>query len=172
MSGDARVRIVPVESEAHLGEVRRLFTEYGASLSIDLSFQNFEREIRELPGDYAPPSGCILLALCGNEVAGCIAIRALSALSDTICEGKRLYVRPAFRGRDVGKALKIAMLREARRLGYEAFRWDSLGFMTAANALYRSLGARNIPPYHDKVIDGMMFWEIDLTAPAAKAETT
>lgn len=155
-----QISIVRVDSDEDLAEVRRLFIEYAASLPIDLAFQGFEQELLELPGQYGPPSGCILLARYRGNVAGCIAVRRLS---DDICEGKRLYARPQFRGNDIGKQLKIAILREAKRLGYRRFRWDSLGFMTAANALYMSIGAKRIPPYHDKIIEGMVCWEIDLT---------
>lgn len=140
--------------------MRELFREYADSLGIDLSFQHFDKELAELPGRYAPPDGCILIAQYGLHVAGSIALRRLTA---DICEGKRLYVRPEFRAQGIGKALKLSILEEARKIGYKRFRWDSLPFLTEANALYRSLGARNIPGYCENPIEGALFWELDLT---------
>jgi len=134
--------------------------EYADSVGIDLSFQNFDKELAELPGQYALPDGRLLLGLHGTHVAGCIALRRLT---DEICEGKRLYVRPEFRGRGIGKTLKLAILEEARQIGYKCFRWDSVPSMKEANALYRSLGAKNIAPYYYNPIEGALFWELDLT---------
>ncbi|MGQ4809071.1 hypothetical protein NKDENANG_02467 [Candidatus Entotheonellaceae bacterium PAL068K] len=154
------ITFVRAQSDDHIEQVRALFQEYANALGIDLSFQNFAQELAGLPGDYAPPHGRLLLALYETEVAGCLALRRLA---DGVCEGKRLYIRPPFRGKGVGRALKLAMLHEARQLGYQCFRWDSLPFMTAANALYRSIGAKNIEPYCSNPIERAMFWELDLS---------
>ena len=126
--------------------MRRLFLEYQSALGISLCFQNFDAELAALPGDYAPPDGCLRLARYKEEIAGCIALRKLS---DGICEMKRLYVRPEYRGAKIGKALAEAVIEDARRIGYGCMRLDTLPHLEAALSLYTSLGFQEIPPYHD-----------------------
>ena len=156
---------VPVRSEGRLRHVRDLFREYADSLisfGIDLrSLIDFDKEVAELPGQYAPPHGHILLAICGTDIAGCVALRKLT---DEAAELKRLYVRPPFRTQGVGRRLILAMLKEARPLGYKCVRWDSMPFMEEANRLYRSLGAKPTEPYWRNPARGAMFWELDLTS--------
>jgi ribosomal protein S18 acetylase RimI-like enzyme len=142
-----------------LAGIRVLLREYTDSLGIDLSFQDFENEWPNLPGDYAPPSGRLLLATCESQPAGCVALRQWSA--DT-CEMKRLYVRPAFRGRGIGRSLAAAVIDDARKMGYLRMRLDTLASMTEANALYRSLGFRPIRPYRHNPIPGALFLELGL----------
>jgi putative acetyltransferase len=153
------VRFVKVETEEHLERIRELFTEYAAALGIDLSFQNFDKEFAELPGDYAPPEGLILLAIYGEEIAGCVALRKIEG--DT-CEMKRLYVKPEFRGKGIGKGLATAVIEQARRIGYYRIQLDTLPSMKEAIALYRSLGFRKITPYRHNPIAGAMFMELVL----------
>ena len=135
--------------------VRELFLEYARGLGVDLGFQDFEREVATLPGDYDP----ILVAHWNSEVAGCVA---LHRLDDGISEMKRLYVRPAFRGRNLGRQLAEAIITEARRIGYRAMRLDTLSSMLAARALYQSLGFRAIPRYNDNPGAGVIYLELRL----------
>lgn len=148
--------IVPATA-AELAVIRTLFREYEASLPFDLSFQNFGEELRTLPGRYAPPSGRMLLARCSNEFVGCVALRQIG---DGICEMKRLFVRPALRGRGIGRALAKTIIEEARRIRYKHMRLDTV--LEPAKGLYRSLGFREILPYQHVPIEGVVFMELEL----------
>jgi putative acetyltransferase len=151
------VRIEPQgHSEPHLTLVRALFREYADSLGVDLSFQDFERELATLPGHYAPPRGRIVLAYAGDEAAGCIAMRPLAG--DT-CEMKRLWVRRDFRGAGLGEHLSRALMKLARAAGYRAMRLDTLASMQSAQRLYRALGFREIPAYYANPLPGTVYME-------------
>jgi len=143
----------------HWENTRELFKEYASSLGVDLCFQDFERELKELPGDYSEPEGCILLAFRESALVGCVALRPLSS---EICEMKRMYVRPAFRGLGIGRILAEHIVTEASKRGYKKMRLDSLPTMREAQALYRSLGFREIDAYHPNPIVGAVFMELEL----------
>jgi len=153
------LKIFPVKTDEDIELAKTLFVEYADSLGLDLSFQNFEEELANLPGDYAPPEGCLLLAKYQNQPAGCVALRKLS---DGICEGKRLYVRPQFRGLKIGRKLAEVIIAEARRIGYTRIRGDTIPSMQVAQALYASLGFKEISPYRYNPIEGTVFIELML----------
>jgi ribosomal protein S18 acetylase RimI-like enzyme len=153
------LEIVNADWDKQLTHVRGLFREYAATLEFDLSFQDFEKELAALAHEYAPPYGRVLLAVYDREVVGCVALRRID---QPTCEMKRLYVRPAFRGKGVGKALALATIDEARKAEYARMRLDTVPSMTAAIALYKSLGFRDIAPYRHNPIEGARFMELAL----------
>lgn len=153
------VRIRPAAIPEDLAQVRALLREYEVELDVDLCFQGFEQEMAGLPGDYAPPQGALLVAEVEGAIAGCVALRPLAAGT---CEMKRLYARPAFRGRRVGRALAEAAIAEARRIGYRAMRLDTLPVMSEAQGLYARLGFVDIAPYRDNPVPGARYLELDL----------
>jgi GNAT superfamily N-acetyltransferase len=171
-------QIIHAASPDHIASIRELFLEYQRWLGLDLCFQNFSAELAALPGDYALPSGRLLLALHAARPAGCIALRKLvledafcrgasldrpSRPGENLCEMKRLFVRPEFQSLKIGRALAERVIAEARAMGYARMRLDTLPVMTRAHALYAALGFREIPPYRHNPVPGAVYMELDLS---------
>jgi len=143
-----------------MAEARELFLEYAKSLGFSLCFQNFDQEIANLPGDYSPPEGRLLLAKLGEETVGCVA---LHKLQPDICEMKRLYLRPQFRGKGSGRTLATAVIAEARKIGYKFMRLDTVEpVMKDAVAMYRNLGFYEIASYRVNPMPGTLYMELQL----------
>ncbi len=142
------------DGTARLADAESLFREYADSLGVDLSFQGFEEELAALPGEYGPPLGRLLLGVLDGEAVACVGLRPFA---ERDCELKRLYVRPPGRGAGVGRRLTVAAIDAARGLGYDRMLLDTLPSMTAARALYRSLGFEEIEPYRYNPVPGTSF---------------
>jgi len=153
------VQIIDAQTAAHYQYARQLFVQYSESLGFDLEFQGFSKELATLPGAYAPPNGCILLAELGGKFVGCVALRHLE---DKICEMKRLYVMPAYRGRDIGRNLTCSVILRARQIGYEKMRLDTVESMKEAKGLYLSLNFRTIEAYCFNPLENTSYMELDL----------
>jgi putative acetyltransferase len=148
-------------SETEIGQARELFEEYAKWLAIDFCLLNFEQELRELPGAYAPPDGRLLLAW--DEEGKLMGSVALRRIGPEMCEMKRLYVRTDFRGRGLGRQLAVALIEEARGIGYRRMRLDTLPRrMETAERMYRSLGFEEIEAYYDNPIEGVLYLELIL----------
>jgi len=152
--------LTQAETPARIAQARELFLEYAQSLGFSLCFQNFDKELAELPGDYAPPEGRLFLAEYEGQLAGCVA---LHKLDDAICEMKRLYLRSQFRGKGLGRLLADRILGEARQIGYRRMRLDTIEpVMKDAVAMYRKIGFREIAAYRSNPIAGAMYMELQL----------
>jgi len=158
------IRIDGVETTEQLDTVKRLFREYETWLNFDLCFQDFETEMQNLPGDYAPPRGRLLLAYDDSREVGCIALRPIDR---TTCEMKRLYVPSEFRGRGYGRMLAVELIKQACQIGYESMRLDTVDWMKEAVSLYRSLGFKEIEAYRYNPIEGAIFMELCLDQPTS-----
>jgi GNAT superfamily N-acetyltransferase len=136
--------ITQVESEADIDSARVVLAEYMAwTLTVEgdahdaPTFRGHAEELATLPGVYVPPAGRLFLAREAGRVAGCVAIKPHDK---HLCELKRLYVRPGFRGRGLGERLVRLAIDEARAIGYERMMLDSHISMRSAHTIYRSLG--------------------------------
>lgn len=148
-----------VSQPERMGEVKDLFLEYARYLEVDLCFQDFAAELEQLPGEYAPPEGTLLLARAGEKAVGCGALRRISA--DT-CELKRLYVQPAYRGRGIGRKLLSLLIEKAEELDYRYIRLDTLARLEEALNLYRSFGFQEIEPYRYNPLPEVIYMELDV----------
>jgi len=169
-SGVKGLAFAQAASPAQIARARELFLEYARSLGFSLSFQNFDEELAHLPGEYAPPPGRLLLAQYEGRLAGCVALHELKAsesrlppFDNRICEMKRLYLRPQFRGKGLGRALADRIIAEARRIGYRRMRLDTVEpVMKDAVSMYRRLGFREIAPYCRNPMAGALYMELVL----------
>jgi ribosomal protein S18 acetylase RimI-like enzyme len=153
------LEILEARTDWEFTQVRMLFEEYAAELRVDLCFQNFENELQNIRTMYSAPSGCLLLARTGTAILGCVAYRPHQ---DTICEMKRLYVRPSARGADVGRRLAGELIRRARAAGYTNMLLDTLRPLKAAHSLYQSLGFREVEPYYQNPLADVVYMELNL----------
>ncbi|HEV3073324.1 MAG TPA: GNAT family N-acetyltransferase [Thermoanaerobaculia bacterium] len=167
------IAIAEVRDEEDLRLARLLLEEYFASLAdylaslgLDLAATR-QQEVASLPGEYAPPGGRLLLARRGVEAAGCVTLRGLPAPEPRVCELRRLYVRPSYRGAGLGRHLSLAAIAAARAMAYDRVRLNTLPSMTRARALYVALGFREIPPYRAVLVPGVLHFELDLAEPPA-----
>ena len=157
---NSAITLVQAESSEQVAQARELFVEYAKSLGVNLCFQNFEQELAGLPGHYAPPDGRLLLANYEGQLAGCVALHRWEA---GVCEMKRLYLRPSFRGKGLGRAIAEAIIAEARNIGYRCMRLDTIEpIMKDAVEMYRKLGFHEIAPYRPNPIAGAMYMELHL----------
>jgi len=159
--------IIPAETADLISTARELIMEYAAWLEFKLCFQGFDEEMRTLPGTYAPPSGRLLLALWDQRPAGVIALRALD--EPGLCEMKRLYVRPEFRGHGIGRILAERVIADAAEIGYSRIRLDTIqGKMGEAIAMYRRLGFRETAPYYSTPVGQTLFMELALDSSSGR----
>ena len=152
-------KILPAATPSHILTIGDLFREYEQVLQVDLCFQGFEEELAGLPGKYAPPHGALLLAFADGRAAGCVAMRPLSP---GVCEMKRLYVRPAYTGRGLGRKLALTVIARAEAAGYARMRLDTLERLRPALGLYAGLGFRRCLPYYENPLPGVVYLERDL----------
>lgn len=153
------LRFILAETTDEIGIVRNLFKEYADGLGFSLDFQDFESELAQLPGEYAFPGGCIVLAHSDDSPAGVVALRKID---DLTCEMKRLYVKKVYRGYGIGKALSVEIIQMARKIGYQYIRLDTISSMKSAIAIYKSLGFVEIPKYRVNPFGDAKFFELKL----------
>lgn len=157
------ISLIAPDSADDWDSTRQILREYAASLDVDLCFQEFELELRALPGQYEAPGGAMLLALVDGQVAGCGGFRPLLDVDyANACEMKRLFVRPAFRGFGLGRLLAQGLIDSATQAGYSAMLLDTFDDMESARSLYDSLGFEPVPPYYFNPIPGAHYLKVDL----------
>ena len=157
------MKILQAQTADDIETVRALFREYERFLKVDLCFQGFAEELATLPGRYALPQGRLLLAWAGEQAAGCVALRPLE---NGVCEMKRLFVRPAYRGRGLGLMLAQRIIHEAIAVGYTVMRLDTLDTLERAMRIYENLGFQRCAPYYANPLPGVVYWQRALSKPA------
>ncbi|MBK7502885.1 MAG: GNAT family N-acetyltransferase [Polaromonas sp.] len=157
------IEILSPRHEADLLQTKEIFLAYAKAINIDLCFQDFDTELANLPGDYSPPRGALLLAWVDQKLAGCCAMRPIDS-SDyaNAAEMKRLFVRPEFRGLGLGRQLAESIIDAARMSGYDSVLLDTLDDMEIARAMYEDLGFKEIPPYYHNPLAGAHYLKVDL----------
>lgn len=151
--------IKPTRSPVDMNVVREMFREYQQWLGVDLCFQDFDTELAELPGKYAPPGGEIYIARSGEQVAGIVAVRGVPKISAETAEMKRLYVREGWRGRNLGRQLADLAIGFAQKAGYRKMVLDTLPHLMAAKAMYARMGFKEIAPYYENPLPGVVYME-------------
>jgi ribosomal protein S18 acetylase RimI-like enzyme len=159
MPGINTIKIEKANADKEIESARILFLEYAKSLNFDLCFQGFDEELKNLPGDYSFPGGEILLAYCDGKLAGCAALRKFE---EEISEMKRMYVRPEFRGKKIGRLLAVNIINDAKEMGYKKMRLDTIETMKEAIALYKDIGFKEISSYRYNPVDNVKYMELDL----------
>jgi len=153
------LKIVPAQTDEDFEIAKKLLIEYADSLGFDLSFQDFEQELADLSNHFASPEVCLLLAIYESQAVGCVAIKRFD---NDICEMKRLYVKPQFRGLGIGRALAEAVIKHAQKVGYDCMRLDMVLPRDSARSLYLSLGFKDIEPYRYNPMERAVFMELKL----------
>lgn len=153
------IEIIEANTDERIAHAKALFQEYAESLGFDLCFQDFAVEMDRFPEQYSPPTGGLLLALAQGQPIGCVGVRYFD---EGVCEMKRLYVRPQFRGKHAGRKLAEAAIAAGKTLGYKHLRLDTLRTMERANQLYKTLGFVEIGPYRENPIEGAVYMELRL----------
>jgi ribosomal protein S18 acetylase RimI-like enzyme len=153
------IKIVEANTKELIEKTKELIREYAQSLEFDLDFQDFDKEMENFPGQYAFPQGCLYIATDENQPIGCVALRDLG---QGICEMKRLYVKPSFRGQKVGRLLAEVVIKAARDMGYDHMRLDTIPSMKRANMLYNALGFKQISSYRFNPLENATFFELNL----------
>jgi GNAT superfamily N-acetyltransferase len=162
------ITIIDAHEPQHREAFVSLCKQYAAGLPFSLCFQGFEAELAGLPGAYAPPSGCMLLALLDGQPVGCIAMRPLAPSgylegdARPACEMKRMFVQPAARGLGIGRMLALALLRRASSAGYRQMKLDTETTFVEATALYRALGFAEVPRYNDDPLEHTIWMSLAL----------
>ncbi|MBN4065719.1 GNAT family N-acetyltransferase [Candidatus Amoebophilus asiaticus] len=160
-----KVKLHRAETIQQINEVRTLLKEYGQLRKLDKALGDFDKELRELPGEYASPDGCLLIANIENKPVGCVAFRKIN---EKVCEMKRLYVKAEYKGKRVGKALVDQIITESKNTGYEFMRLDTHPWMVQAKEIYRQAGFKEIGTYHSNPTKGIKYFELELSAVAVK----
>ncbi len=164
MAGPSDIVIAPARTDVEYRAAEKLIRDYVSWLGIDLSYQDIEAELSDFPKKYLPPRGEVLLARMDDHIAGTVCLQALEG---DICEMKRMWTAPGFRGSGLGRRLASAIVEAARARGYRLMRLDTLTRLKSAVALYESMGFRRIPPYYHNPTEDVIYMELDLTKDAA-----